>query len=208
MKANKLPTLNQAFTQSARQTDMLQCRRAIERFRPDRNPFAQYVILYTEGCVPGPEVQTILLDMCKNYMCNYILFIIQELQFFNGLRISEVLRVRLSDVTKSGQIMIRGSKKSNNRLITPAFSNILLMQCKANRLEPFATIDRYYVYRQYKKSGISKKFAHASNNAVTHLFRYVKVNELHVQNVSNSDIQQFIGHKSIKSTEHYVKKGK
>jgi site-specific recombinase XerD len=45
-------------------------------------------------------------------------------------------------------------------------------------------------------------------SAVTHVFRHNFVSDLANSGNDTENIKQFIGHKSIKSTEHYVNKNK
>jgi len=67
-------------------------------------------------------------------------------------------------------------------------------------------INRYYVYREYKKYGISINFDNNTNNAVTHSLRYLLLKMYDAEGIGITDIQKEIGHKSVSNTKIYVNK--
>lgn len=128
-----------------------------------------------------------------------------ELQLLWGLRISEVINVKPSQVTSLGQIMIRGSKKSEDRIVMGyMYSHVWVNYVKKGNVIGDER-DRYYYYNLYKKFGLYRKNKGSDNNSVTHVFRYSFVEMLLKNNIEINEIQKLIGHKSVKSTEHYAK---
>jgi integrase len=150
-------------------------------------------------------IQSILYK-CRNHSQD--LFIICSLQLKYALRISEVLNIRFSDIDFQGRCIIRGLKNSNNRIIYLSeferFKNI-----KNNTTNyVFYHINRFYVYREYKKMGIYEQLKDNSNVSVTHYNRYLSQATLQ-DNTENLEIkQQLLGHKSNKNTHRYHNKMK
>jgi len=126
-----------------------------------------------------------------------------ELLMFYGLRISEVLRIGFTDVLPNGYIRIRGSKNSNDRMIYPSknsayWQNILKYNLPINR-----DYSRFYFYRLFKRLGIYERFQGRKNTSVTHYFRQQLMRDFQTGKIDINLRQQFIGHKSPKSTKHY-----
>ncbi|MDV7393150.1 hypothetical protein RZS08_17390, partial [Arthrospira platensis SPKY1] len=59
-----------------------------------------------------------------------------------------------------------------------------------------------------KKRGVSLNLGTGKNKAVTHAPRHLLVSELSSIDKELTTVQKTIGHKSIKSTQHYEKTGK
>jgi site-specific recombinase XerD len=126
-----------------------------------------------------------------------------ELMFLNGLRISEVLKIKGSDISKTGNIYINASKGSENRWVTAGRFRDWWLRQRNNSGEIFEVYSRFWFYRQFKRLGLSLDIQGHNNKAVTHSLRHVLVttSQEQVKNLESS--QRQIGHKSIKSTKHY-----
>ena len=136
---------------------------------------------------------------------NPILFVIAMLQYQFGLRISEVLAITCYDISVGGYIKINSKKGSFERIIHSGISSEYMLRCKSNNVDPFVEINRFYVYREYKKVGLSMKFGDNEKSSVTHLFRHIA--GLNAKSVTN-DLEsraRHLGHKSTKSTQYYGK---
>ena len=152
------------------------------------------------------RITSIVSALLKNPDAPDVLKAVVELQFLYGLRISEVLNVESSDVSKSGYIKIRGLKNSNSRIVRPVnFLHFWIHTCK-HLLPLVNTYSRFYFYRKYKELGLSVQYAGRKNNSVTHLFRHEVVNELQKSFDEIATTQKFIGHKNIKNTMLYEDK--
>lgn len=127
-----------------------------------------------------------------------------ELQFLYGIRITEALRITPSDINSSGQIRIRGIKGSNDRIVYPVKFSYFWLSVKENNFFIPSSYNRFYFYRLYRKKGIY--FLNESNKkeSVTHALRYLYISSLIQQGLDQEQIRNLIGHKSIKSTIHYV----
>lgn len=172
--------------------------------------------------VPTPLApSTILGSSCNQVLLSYTslsrsfdtlmkadirLYYVAYLQFSFGLRISEVLKIRHYDISSIGLILIKGSKKSKNQVINCPELTDYLRSCKQYKINPFEDFDRHFVYRQYKKAGLMLPATFGQFNAVTHLFRYIAVQEIGTISKEFTDKSDFLRHKSPNSTKHYDKK--
>ena len=75
-------------------------------------------------------------------------------------------------------------------------------------VHPFASLDRFYIYREYKKLNLVVSFIGSNKKAVTHSFRYRYIKKLKDNEVDISLIQKEIGHKTQKTTERYEQKSR
>lgn len=130
------------------------------------------------------------------------------LQSISGARVSEILNIQYSDIITSTILRIKGLKYSNDRLIHIDRYSEYFDFCKRNMIHPFGTLNRYYIYREYKKIGFIVSFLDSNKKAVTHSFRYKYIKKLKDNNVEISLIQKEIGHKTQKTTENYEQKSR
>lgn len=130
------------------------------------------------------------------------------LQSISGARVSEILNIQYSDIITSTIIRLKGLKHSNDRLIHIDRYTEYFSFCKRNMIHPFGTLNRYYIYREYKKIGFIVSFLDSNKKAVTHSFRYRYIKNLKENNVDISLIQKEIGHKIQKTTENYEQKSR
>ena len=112
------------------------------------------------------------------------------LQSISGARVSEILNIQYSDIITSTIIRLKGLKHSNDRLIHIDRYSEYFSFCKRNMIQPFGSLNRYYIYREYKKLGFIVSFLDSNKKAVTHSFRYKYIKKLKENNVDISLIQQ------------------
>lgn len=135
----------------------------------------------------------------------YIKLII-SLMWHNGLRISEVLKIRVGDILPGARIVIRGAKGSKNRVVSVAEDAIMWERNKLSIVSFIQSISRFYIYRICKKYGFYMKTEEDVNMKVTHYFRYLYILSLKLSSLNEEDISNVIGHKSVKSQRYYVEK--
>lgn len=126
------------------------------------------------------------------------------LLYDSGTRISEILRVKGTDINAHLQIHISGSKGSNDRIISASKFNDYLLRKRGKDIYLFEGYSRFYVYRILVKLNIFISKQGDINNKVTHIFRYLYINDL--QSIVGNDIEigKLIGHKSKKSIDSYT----
>lgn len=124
--------------------------------------------------------------------------------FEYGCRISEVLSIRPTDITAKGHIIIKGTKKSSNRLIVlPQYCDYLL-NIRHTGFNPFSSYDRFIVYRLLKKYNLSQSNQYGSKSAVCHQFRYSFAKDVNGVTNNIGETAKLIGHKNKNNTSLYV----
>jgi len=131
-----------------------------------------------------------------------------ELMYLNSLRISEVLKIKGSDISKIGNIFIHASKGSQDRWTVVSIYREFWLSFRSSPIELGSTYSRFYFYREFKKLGIHFKQKGNKNSSITHAFRHLSVTsqQQQVKNISAS--ARSLGHRSTKSTKHYDSKSK
>lgn len=179
---------------------------ACGRDKSDLTPSAQDVT----SCVPASAREKVLTNVATAISLmkrqNPALYVVLDLQLHHALRISEVLGIKLHDISPRGFIKIKGLKGSYDRIVIPVHSIDLVKKYRQIGKNPFIDLDRYYVYREYKKLGIQVYLKENKKYAVTHLFRYLNTNHLFNEFGEGSEIQTYIGHKSPSMTRRYGNK--
>lgn len=177
-------------------------------FKSVMNPTAQTNTLYAEGYTPGPRFldrETYNIMKSRHGEALTLCYILQKKY---ALRISEVLNFNCNNITSTGLVVIRGCKGSNDKLIDIDYLKDFFIYCKKNLYNPFKHLNRFIVYRFYIKYNLNESYHYGSKNAVTHSFRYAKVNEIKEIENNLELAQQVIGHKTIKNTKKYENKKK
>jgi site-specific recombinase XerD len=133
---------------------------------------------------------------------------VAELLYINGARITEVLNIKGTDISSKGHIKIKGLKSSSDRILRTSVHKQFWLGMR-NFTDTLGSVySRFYFYREFKKRGISLEFKGYKNKAVTHAPRHLLISELQTIDKELVTTQLTLGHKSIKSTEHYDKKNR
>ena len=150
------------------------------------------------------KVQEILLNNTVPIQLKRFIYI----QSISGARVSELLNIQHSDIISPTILRVKGLKHSEDRLIHIDKYCDYFSLCKSNMIRPFESLDRFYIYREYKKLNLVVSFIGSNKKAVTHSFRYRYIKKLKDNEVDISLIQREIGHKTQKTTERYEQKSK
>ena len=124
--------------------------------------------------------------------------------FLSGCRVSEALDIRPSRISPSGQVLLRGLKGSEDRVINIGsmarygVDNIILASYDIELRS------RFSMYRLLKRLGFSQYFGESSVPSVTHIFRHMFVREQAEQGIELTTTQRAVGHKNINNTKHYA----
>lgn len=142
----------------------------------------------------------------KTYSDNVKLVI--WLLFNTGARISEILQLKSSDITKEWFVKIHGLKGSENRVVKvprPPFPYNIKRQYDYYL---FNELSRFYIYRVCNKFNMKIKVSGIKNYSVTHSFRhYYATQLLNFQDEFNT-AGKSLGHKSNRSIIYYDKEKK
>lgn len=134
----------------------------------------------------------------------HIRVIVSMLQLY-GLRISEVLALKPSNITFDGKVIIKGTKGSSDRLVViPEYSKFFI-DIRNSGYNPFVNVNRFVVYRILKKYSLVAQSTYGTKNAVCHQFRYQFAKSINDVTESIDETAKIIGHKKSSSTSHYLK---
>lgn len=169
-------------------------------------PTAHNATMFT--VVTGQERQTNILETEFNQLRqrNHRLYIVAKLMYVNALRVSEIIKLRCNQVLADGSIKIETLKGGNNKIIySDEFSEFFKAYYKGTG-SIFADFNRFYIYREFKKCGITEPKGKKKYIKVTHALRHKRALFLQSQGIETKDIKTALSQKSEKSTLHYINK--
>jgi len=129
-------------------------------------------------------------------------------QYETGCRISEVLDISYGDILSDGSVKIQGKKGSEARIITAGRCASWLIKCKKARCSPFRNFNRFFVYREYVKAGITFQSENSERKSVTHALRQKKAEVIRNETKDKELISKALNHKNPKNEKFYGKKKK
>lgn len=144
----------------------------------------------------------------KNYDQTFLEIV--KLMYYSGARVSDVLKIKRTDVSPRLELTIYQSKKSLPLIVNLNYSRDFWQGYREGKFRDISTYNRYYLYRHFDKLSISFKSSGNSNRSVTHAFRKFKAQDIYDQTHDVSAAAAALGHKSERSTEFYlenIKKG-
>lgn len=175
---------------------------ALKRTKSVVIPMAQYTTLCDKGTEQGDQAHELVQKVERLRSVDKRVHTIAVICLENGCRISEVLRIASGDILQNGNFVIRGLKRSHDRICSCSEARDYLLQCRKNNFAPFQEIDRFYVRRCYEKVALFMLIEGAKKRATTHALRHLYIKS--AKNViATEDIKTSIGHKSLTSTKHY-----
>lgn len=128
---------------------------------------------------------------------------LREVMLDGNLRVSEALAIRYCDIDTLGRVYLKAGKGG----LWIAFRSHVLglfMEGRdrknSNRIFEF---DRFHVYREFKKLGISYNKLGNTNTSITHAHRHQVAKYIRENDLPNELITSALNHKSKKSQEHY-----
>jgi integrase len=167
------------------------------------NPSAQTTI----PCVSRNEVNSfnhfLNIALTDTKAQNKYLYRILLVMSIYGLRISEILNIKYTDITHDGLIKLKALKGSESRIIVVTEIKDYLLKCKSNGNDPFTQFNRFHIYRQFKKYNLIFNSNKSSHLSVTHSLRHIAIAKLRLEGMSENEIAQFTGHKNVKNLRYY-----
>ncbi len=150
----------------------------------------------------------IYIDRCVNIIeerkdVPQVVRAVLEVLFLNGARISEVLKATGKNITPQGNIIVKGSKGSSDRLLVVSYHRDFWLRWKNNNECLGDVFSRFFFYRYFRKLGLSMSVRGSSRSVVTHSLRHLLVQSGMKVEETKEILSKYIGHKSIKSIEYY-----
>lgn len=168
------------------------------------NPSAQSTKLLHHNQLP----ESALTTACERLMVNTCVpefeRLLIELMYLNGLRVSEVLKIQGGDIISRNSFIIRASKGSSDRIGYVVHNVQLFSSFAGSACYLFDCFSRFYIYRLFKRVGLSSEIIGNRNRAVTHSLRHQRIESIQSASSNVVGTAQLIGHKNVKSTAHYL----
>lgn len=163
-------------------------------------------------CVNGTATTEVLLDKYNSLLAKKLLSSFEslaiDLLLSGGIRISELLQIRYSDITAIGQVKINALKGSSDRLISTMYHSKELIKYRHLNGYLFEGFSRWYFHRLFIKLGFYQMNNNSKKRVTTHIFRHHLVTDIQKQFNEIELTQSTIGHKRQSSTEWYINKNK
>lgn len=163
-------------------------------------------------CALGTAPTTALLNKYNNLLSSKSLSPFEslaiDLLLSGGIRISELLQIRYSDITAIGQVRINALKGSSDRLISTMYHAKELIRYRNLNGLLFEGYSRWYFHRLFVKLGFYQLNNGSNKRVTTHIFRHHLVTDLQNQFNQIELTQATIGHKRQSSTNWYIQKNK
>ena len=175
------------------------------------------------SCLQGIEIKMLLAEPDAHSKEGLRDLAVLALLYDTGTRISELINLRVGDVTINTVATVRVIGKGNKmRLlpISPETANIITAYLKSNKIDSNNPVQPLFVNRSKMKltrpgvTYILKKYvdlARAKNpgyftiDVTPHIMRHSKATQLLLSGVNLVYIRDFLGHSSVVTTEHYAK---
>ncbi len=142
--------------------------------------------------------------------------LILELLYSTGIRVNELINIKLSDVNiYDCRILVLGKGQKERYVIFGSKCKLLIIKYLAFRIQFLSGFDSEYLLLNLKKNKLSTSGIRYIINKVAknlnihkhlypHLFRHTIASHLHEKGADTEFIQQFLGHSKIETTAHYV----
>ena len=137
------------------------------------------------------------------YSRSRLCYFIAEIQCIYGLRISEVLSIKLSDIDDHCQVTVQRLKREDPVVVSLTFQERLIHMSKSVNGYLFDMTTRFSVYYTYRECGIGFQSRYSTKLSVTHSYRHLYVRRLLEQGYSYPDIAIMLGHLDERNTELY-----
>ena len=167
-------------------------------------PILQSDILLKVQDSPTDTLSITVNSILSNKYIPQVERVMIELIYRNGLRVSELLRIKGTDIMSNGSFIIRASKFSSNRIGFVIDNADYLQNFRSFPGYVFGDYNRHFVYYLFKRRGISSQIIGNQNKAVTHVLRHQAIENLQRATKDSAATAQAIGHRSKRSTEHYL----
>lgn len=180
----------------------------LHRTKPVPSPSAQIPAMFDPGSEVDAYISAVKSILVANSKLSVHLRLVIELCCLNGVRITEALNCKGTDIDKHGKVHIKSLKGSKNRVIQLFYSLPSVNSFIGKPVYIFQSFNRFYFYREFIKLGLTVKSSGYKKRAVTHSGRHILATEVNQLTNSIETTANLIGHVSTKSTANYIRNKK
>lgn len=134
---------------------------------------------------------------------NRQLFYLISFMSATACRVSEALNIGPWDITSDGFVKINTLKRGKPRIVNSGMAADFMVRSAQNGVKPFDGMNRFAVYRYFKRYGIETQLKGRKKKTVTHLPRHLVAQQIQRAGMDIELSKQALGHNSIKSTGFY-----
>ena len=149
------------------------------------------------------EFQKEILADERLYGRSRLYYFIAEIQCLYGLRISEVLSIKLADIGNDYRVTVKRLKREDPVVVALSFQERFIHASKSVGGFLFDMTTRFSVYYTYKECGIGFQSKYSTKLSVTHSYRHLYVKNLLEQGYDYTEIAVMLGHEDVRNTELY-----
>lgn len=146
----------------------------------------------------------IKLSMMLRDGVNLTLISFARLQFISGLRISDLLAIRRSDIGENLNVYVRQSKGSQAKVISLLYDKEFWISYRRGMYTDISVFTSMTFYRLYSRYNITIFNGPGRNMSVTHSARKLLARTAYDVTNSIDMAQAALGHKSQNSTMYYL----
>lgn len=146
----------------------------------------------------------IKLSMMLKDGVNVTLVSFARLQFISGLRISDLLNIKRTDIDSNLNVYVRQSKGSQAKVISLLFDKEFWVNYKRGLYTDVSVYSSMTFYRLYKRYSLIIFNGTGRNSSVTHSARKLLARTAYDVTNSVEMAQAALGHKSQNSTLYYL----
>ena len=179
--------------------------RAQKGIKSATNPCAHTANLCEVGVVPEQLNSVFVSSWEKEYSSRPAIAFVIWLMYAQGLRVSEILSIDGKYISRSYNIRINSKKGSLERIVNASLFSSFLDSFVGRKGLVLQQFDRFYVYRELKKLGLSYRFEGNQKSSVTHLGRHLFALESIPLADANMSVGKMLGHKNENNQKYYVK---
>lgn len=173
--------------------------------KSEPNPSAQIIKLCDGGMVAETQMGKYDDVVKKLKDVNIKLWVLVRILFDNGLRISECLNIKGTDISFNYQVKVFGLKGSSDRLINCSEFKDVLKLYRGSFVLVFNEFNRYYIYRVLKKYGLCHTYSGNVRASVTHQGRHLMGQSVRLIEGGDVSVSQALGHRNENNAKYYVK---
>jgi integrase len=175
-----------------------------QRSKSELAPLAQSTTLCAVG-VDWSAVSTQLLGVVSACRYSHVMFYeLATIMYYSGCRVSEVLRIKRSDLISSNQIFLHASKNSEDRIVTIPNLNLSHYLLLTDPGQILFELSRFHVYRYSITIGLNLLCNGLFESKPTKLFRYCYASLLYSKTKNLSLVAHTLGHKNVENSKYYI----
>lgn len=171
----------------------------------DKSPSAHTTTMLHDSMVKGCDIMARCQSMIEAYSEDKIFCTLVELMMCHGLRVSEVIGIKPSDISPRGVIRVRAKKNSLDKLVESKNYRHVILHIRNKGFIIDRHYNRHLFYRRFRKYGVYGVYGSNTKRSVTHSMRHEVALDLMQISGDIENVQLGLGHKNRDNSYIYVR---